>query len=80
MSLLPVMCATVAPALLILAAAYPLRPQGGRMPARPVPARLIIDRLADEARRGLIPAGPFGDTRRPVAFTVQPRPTLWRVA
>lgn len=62
--------ATAAPGVLLLAIAYPLRPQYGRLRARPVPARQIIDRLADETRRGLIPAGPFGDTTRPPMWTV----------
>lgn len=70
MNLLPVLCATVAPALLILAAAYPLRPQGGRFRSHPVPARQILARLAAETR-----PRQFGDPRRP-AFTVQPR-RIW---
>lgn len=68
--MIPVLAATVAPVLLILVIAYPLRPQGGRMRADPVPVRQIIDRLADETRRGLLPAGPFGDTNSPPMWTV----------
>lgn len=44
----PILAATVAPALLMLAVAYPLRPQCGRLRTRPVPARHIIDRLNRE--------------------------------
>lgn len=67
---------TLAPAVLILAAAYPLRPQGGRMRPNAVPAHLILARLADDPDR----TGPFGDTRRAPAFTVQTRRTLWTTA
>lgn len=69
--MIPILAATVAPAVLILAIAYPLRPQCGRLRARPVPARDIILRLTVESDLGLIPAGPFGDTSRPPMWTVQ---------
>lgn len=64
------LAAIAAPILLILAIAYPLRPQCGRLRTNPVPARLIIARLADETRRGLLPAGPFGDMTRHPMWTV----------
>lgn len=65
--MIPILSITLAPALLILAVAYPLRPQGGRQRPRPVPARLILARLADETPPVLV-----GDPRRP-SFTVQTR-------
>lgn len=70
---------TLVPAVLTLAVAYPLRPQCGRQRPHPVPARVIIDRLAAEARQGVIPADTFGGSGRPPAFTVQTR-RLWRAA
>lgn len=71
--MIPLLSITVAPAVLILAAAYPLRPQGGRLRSHPVPARQILARLADDPIR----TSAFGG---PPAFTVQTRRTLWRAA
>lgn len=71
-----IIAATVAPAAVILAAAYPLRPQCGRHRPHAVPASEILARLAAEPHR----SGTFGDTSRPPAFTVQTRRTLWSAA
>lgn len=69
-NLAPVLVATVAPALIILAIAYPLRPQGGRLRARPVPARRLLARCAVDRELGLIPDDEWGDVSRPSLWTV----------
>lgn len=74
--MIEIVAATIAPPVIILAAAYPLRPQGGRRRLHAVPAAEILARLADEADSGLIPASTFGDMSHPPAFTVQTR-QLW---
>lgn len=70
--MIPILSITVAPAALMLAVAYALRPQCGRQRVHPVPAPLIIARLADEPNRTTT----FGPSP---AFTVQTR-TLWSAA
>lgn len=72
-NLIPALAATVAPVVLLLVVAYPLRPQYGRQRAHPVTVQQIIDRLdSDAAARPT-----FGNTTRPPAFTVPTRRTLW---
>ena len=69
-TLAPVLAATVAPALILLAVAYPLRPQGGRLRARPVPARRLLARCEVDRELGLIPDDEWGDVSRPSLWTV----------
>ena len=68
-TLMPVVAATVAPALIILAVAYPLRPQYGRLRARPVPARKILAHCEVDRELGLIPDDEWGDVSRPSHWT-----------
>lgn len=62
--MIPALAATVAPAIILLAVAYPLRPQYGRLRTHPVPARQIIARLA---------------TERADRWIVMTHPPLWTV-
>ncbi|PZF98519.1 hypothetical protein C1I99_13235 [Micromonospora deserti] len=64
------LAATVVPVLLILAIAYPLRPQGGRLRARPVPARKLLAHCAVDRELGLVPDDEWGGVARPSLWTV----------
>ena len=74
-TLLEAVGATVVPtAVILVGIVYPLRPQGGRLRAHPVPASAIVARLADEVDTGEIPRDLWGDTSRPATWTVPARP------
>lgn len=71
--MIPIVSITIVPALIILAVAYPLRPQGGRMLSHSVPAREIIARLGGEEAR----PSQFGSNGTRSSFTVPARRNLW---
>jgi len=71
--MIPVLIATVAPALLLLAVAHAFRPQGGRgelrwMSRQRVPAAVLIAKLTAERDAQRRPTG-----WQSPAWTVQPR-------
>ncbi|WP_213452860.1 hypothetical protein [Rhizomonospora bruguierae] len=71
-TLFPPLLATVFPAALLLAGAYPLRPQGGRMRHHPRPASQVLASCDHDRTLGIIPADAWGGVDRPSEWTVRP--------